>query len=114
MLDAGASGYSGSMTDNRKSGIALIAGSIGGIVTMAIHPTAGGPLTVAQVDRLAVVSGVAHALAMVSVAVVFLGACGLAKSIAAGDRTSFAGIVIFGFACFSVFIAATVSGFIVP
>jgi hypothetical protein len=29
-------------------------------------------------------------------------------------RTSFAGIVIFGFACFSVFIAATVSGFIVP
>lgn len=102
------------MTDNRKSGIALIAGSIGGIVTMAIHPTAGGPLTVAQVDRLAIVSGVAHSLAMVSVVVLFLGACGLAKGIAAGDRASFAGIVTFAFACFAVFIAATVSGFIVP
>ena len=102
------------MTDNRKSGTALIAGSIGGIVTMAIHPTAGGPLTAAQVDRLAVVSGVAHALAMVSVVVLFMGACGLAKALAASDRLSFAGIVTFGFACFAVFIAATVSGFIVP
>ena len=42
------------MTDERKSAIALIAGSIGGIVTMAIHPTAGhGPLTPNQVDALA-------------------------------------------------------------
>lgn len=102
------------MTDNRKSGIALIAGSIGGIVTMAIHPSAAGPLTVAQVDRLAVVSGIAHGLAIVSVVVLFLGAFGLAKGIAASDRISFAGIVTFGFACFAVFIAATVSGFIVP
>lgn len=102
------------MTDNRKSGIALIAGSVGGIVTMAIHPTAGGPLTAAQVDRLAVVSGVAHSIAIVSVAVLFMGACGLAKSVAADDRFSFAGIVIFGFSCTAIFVAATVSGFIVP
>ena len=102
------------MTDNRKSGIALIAASLGGIVTMAIHPTAGGALTAAQVDRLAVVSGVAHGIAILSVVVMFLGACGLAKGIAAGDRIAFAGIVTFGFACVAIFIAATVSGFIVP
>jgi hypothetical protein len=29
------------MTDNRKSGIALIAGSLSGILVMATHPTAG-------------------------------------------------------------------------
>jgi hypothetical protein len=102
------------MTDNRKSGIALIAGSVGGIVTMAIHPTAAGPLTPAQIDHLAVISGLAHGIAIVSIVLIFLGACGLAKGIAADDRIAFAGIVTFGFACIAIFVAATVSGFIVP
>jgi|SRR5580700_1458304 hypothetical protein len=102
------------MTDNRKSGIALLAGSLGGILTMAIHPTAGGALTAEQVGHLAVASGVAHSLAMVSVLLLFLGACGLTQSIAATDRIAFAGIVTFGFACVAVFIATAVSGFIVP
>jgi len=108
------SSYSDGMTDNRKSGIALIAGSVGGIVTMAIHPTAGGPMTAAQIDRLALVSGVAHGLAIASVIIVFLGACGVARRIGAPDRMAFVGIVVFGFACVAIFMAATVSGFIVP
>jgi len=74
------------MTDNRKSGIALIAGAIGGIITMAIHPTAGAAMTPAQVDRLAIVSGIAHGRAILSVVVLFLGSCGLAKGVAAADR----------------------------
>jgi hypothetical protein len=102
------------MTDNRKTGIALIAGSLGGILTMAIHPTAGGALTAEQVGHLAVASGVAHSIAMVSVLVLFLGACGLTQSIAAADRIAFAALVTFGFACVAVFIATAVSGFIVP
>jgi hypothetical protein len=102
------------MTDDRKAGIALMAGSFGGILTMAIHPTAGGPLTPEQVAHLAVVSAVAHSLAMISFALIFLGACGLARRIAAADRLDFAGLVTFGFACVAVFIATAVSGFIVP
>jgi hypothetical protein len=102
------------MTDNRKSGIALIAGSLGGILTMAIHPTAAGSLTAEQVEHLLVSSGAVHSLAMVSFLLLFLGACGLARRIAAADRISFAAIVTFGFACVAVFIAAAVSGFIVP
>jgi hypothetical protein len=102
------------MTDARKSGIALIAGAVGGIVTMAIHPTAGGALTAAQIDRLAITSGVAHGIAIGSVVVMFLGACGLAKAIAAGDRIAFSGLVTFALACIAIFVAATVSGFIVP
>jgi len=102
------------MTDDRKSGIALIAGSLGGILTMAIHPTAAGSLTAQQAEQLSLHSGVAHSIAIVSVVVLFLGACGLARSIAATDRVSFAGIVTFGFACVAVMIAAAVSGFIVP
>jgi hypothetical protein len=59
-------------------------------------------------------SGAVHSIAMVSVLLLFLGACGLARRIAAADRISFAAIVTFGFACVAVVIATAVSGFIVP
>jgi hypothetical protein len=103
------------MTDDRKSGIALIAASIGGMATMAVHPTAGSaPLTPELVARLAVTSAAAHSLAIVSFVALFLGACGLARRLAAPDRLSFAAVVVFGFACVSILIAASVSGFVVP
>jgi len=102
------------MTDDRKSGIALIAGSLGGILTMAIHPTGAASLTADQVAHLAFASAAAHSLAMVSFVVLFLGGCGLARSIGAPDRIAFSAIVTYGFACVAVFIATAVSGFIVP
>jgi hypothetical protein len=102
------------MTDDRKSAIALIAGSLGGILTMALHPTAAASLTAEQVGHLSVISGTAHSLAMGSVLLLFLGACGLARRMAAADRISFAAIVTYGFACVAIMIAAAVSGFIVP
>jgi hypothetical protein len=102
------------MTDDRKSGFALIAGSLGGIFTMAIHPTAGGPLTPEQVEKLATMSAVAHSLAMVSFVLVFLGACGLVRRIASDDRLAFSGLVVYAVACIAVLIATAVSGFIVP
>ncbi len=106
--------YSSAMTDNRKSGIALIAGSLGVIVTMAIHPLPSHSFTPEQVAHLMSLSGIAHSLAIVSVLSLFLGACGLARSLAAADRISFAALVTFALACVAIFIAATVSGFIVP
>jgi hypothetical protein len=102
------------MTDNRRAGIALIAGSLGFILTMAVHPTAGGSLTEEQVMHLMRLSGVAHSLAIASAIALFLGACGLAQRLATSDRYSFAAIVIFGFACVAIIIAASVSGFIIP
>jgi hypothetical protein len=102
------------MTDDRKAGIALIAGSLGLILTMAVHPTAGGSLTEEQVVHLMRLSGFAHSLAIASTVALFLGACGLARRLAASDRYSFAAIVIFGFACIAIVMAASVSGFIIP
>ena len=102
------------MTDDRKSGIALIAGSLGGVLTMAIHPTGAAALTADQVAHLAVASAAAHSLAMVSFVVLFLGGCGLARGIGAPDRIAFSAIVTYGFACVAGFIATAVSGFIVP
>lgn len=102
------------MTDDRKSGIALIVGSVGGLITMAIHPTGGGNLTAEQVAHLMSLSGVAHSLAMISVLLLLLGAFGLTRSIAAADRTAFSALVTFGFASVAVLIATAVSGFIIP
>jgi len=104
------------MTDDRKAGIALIAGSLAGILTMHIHPSAEMAITTteAQTERLATAAAIAHSLALISVWLLFLGACGLARRLAAADRISFAGIVAYGYACIALMIAATVSGFIVP
>ena len=83
------------MTDNRKSGFALIAGSVGGIVTMAIHPTSAGVLTPAQFERLATVSAIAHSLAIASFVVMLLGAIGLSIRLTAPDRLAFSGMIVF-------------------
>jgi hypothetical protein len=108
------------MTDDHKSGTALIAGSLGGILTMAIHPTGALSATPGQSEHLALVSGIAHSIAMVSFLVLFLGACGLTRRLAGfahtpnPDRLAFAALVTFGLACVAILIAAAVSGFIVP
>jgi heme A synthase len=108
------------MTDDRKSGLVLIIGSLGGILTMAIHPTSAGVLTPAQFERLAIVSAIAHSLAMFSFVVLFLGAIGLMQRLAlrqpSDKRNHFAlaALVTYGFAAVAVMIATAVSGFIVP
>lgn len=103
------------MTDDRKAGIALIAGSLGGMLTMHIHPSGAVSITTpAQLQHLAAASAIAHSLALISVLLVFLGACGLTRRLGGPDRISFAAIVTYGFACVAVIIAAAISGFIVP
>ena len=102
------------MTDNGKSGIALVAGSACGLVTMAIHPTAAGVATRAGYEHLALVSGAAHSIAIISVAVVFLGACGLTRRLHSSDRFAVAGLVAYGVAVVSALIAAAISGFVEP
>jgi hypothetical protein len=103
------------VTDDRKAGIALIAGSLGGMLTMHLHPSGAVSITTpAQLARLAAASAAVHSLALISVLVLFLGACGLARRLGAPDRISFAAIVTYGFACVAVMTAAAVSGFVVP
>jgi hypothetical protein len=64
------------MNDNRKSGIALIVGSMAGVMTMAFHPTGAATVSPDQMEHLVRMSGGAHALALVSALMLFLGTCG--------------------------------------
>lgn len=102
------------MTDSKKSGIALLAGSIGSIVTMAVHPTGAPSMNPQDLHHLALMSAVAHTLAIVSCTALFLGACGLALRLRAADRIAFAALVVYAVAAISILIATAVSGFIVP
>jgi uncharacterized membrane protein len=70
--------------------------------------------TAEEVAHMSLVSEVAHTLALLSVLLLFLGACGLTRRLAAADRISFVAIVVYGFACVAVMIAGAVSGFIIP
>lgn len=102
------------MTDDRRGGIALIAGAAGSIVTMSIHPTGHdlfAPDRFATMERLAVV---AHGLALACVPVSFLGAMALSRRVATPARLDLAALVTYAFASVAVMSAAVVSGFIGP
>ena len=81
---------------------------------MAIHPSGSGTLSPAEVQHLALASAVAHSLAMVSILILVVGACGLTRRLAGPDRLAFSALIVYGFAAIAILIAAVVSGFIVP
>ncbi len=74
---------------------------------MAMHFADGGA-------RWAVVAGVAHALAMVSLVALLLGGLGLTAYLRGDGRLGVAAVVIFGLGVMAAVIAASISGFILP
>jgi hypothetical protein len=102
------------MTDDRKGGIALIAGALGGVVTMSLHPTGRQLFVSGQFAALAWLGAAVHTLGIVSMAVSFLGALALSQRLASSDRLGVAALVIYGFALAAGVTAAAVSGYIAP
>ena len=102
------------MKDNRIGGIALIVGTIGGVITLLIHPSGHDLFAPDHFARTAYLLVVTHALVIVSVAALFLGALAIARHLASPDRLAIAALVVFGFACAAVISSATVDGFVGP
>jgi hypothetical protein len=100
------------MTDDRRSGVALIAGSVAGIITMILHPTGKvGPGGVESMVRMLVA---VHSLALASLPVLFLGAWGLSRRVARADRLAMAALVLYAFAAVAVMNAAVFDGLVAP
>jgi hypothetical protein len=94
------------MTDNRMSGIAFLVGMTGTIITMALHPTAqdlGGGA--GHADHMMQLNVAVHSLALVCIPILFLGALGLTRRLAAPNRLALSALVMFGFADVAVMIA---------
>jgi hypothetical protein len=103
------------MSDDRMGGIALIAGAVGSLVVMALHPTGRDLLTAGGgFERVAIQTAGVHALAIASMPVSFLGALALSRRLAAPDRLGVMAIVCYGFALAAGMAAAAASGFVGP
>ena len=100
------------MTDDRKSGIALIAGSAGMILTMLFHPH--GAIKAEQVESMARNLTLVHSLALASLMVLFLGALGLSRQLRNADHFDIVGLVLFAFASVAVMNAAVMDGLVAP
>ncbi len=102
------------MTDDRMGGIALIAGVVGGMVTMVLHPTGHDLLAPGRLASMALLATGVHALALASLPVSFLGALALSRRLASPDRLGVAALVVYGFALAAAMAAAVVSGLVGP
>ena len=102
----------GRMTDQRRSAIALIAGSAGMIITMIFHP--GGKIAPEQLEQVIRLNIAVHSLALASIPVLLLGAWGLSRRLDGGDRLAWAGLVLFAFASVAVMNAGTLNGLVAP
>jgi hypothetical protein len=100
------------MTDDRLSGLALISGSCGMIITMSLHPT--GHVAATQVESMIHMLIAVHALALACVPIQFLGAWGLSRRAAIPDRLAMAGLVLYTFALLAVMNAAVADGLVTP
>jgi hypothetical protein len=100
------------MTDERRSAIALIAGSAGMIITMIFHP--GGKIAPEQLEQMIRLNIAVHSLALLTVPVLFLGAWGMSRRLDGGDRLAWAGLVLFAFASVAVMNAGTLNGLVAP
>jgi hypothetical protein len=102
------------MTDNRASGMALIAGSAALIITMAFHPTGHQMINPDQFAAVARLSIIVHSLALVSMVVLFLGACGLWRWLSPSRHLAFGGLVTYGFGTVAGMITGILNGLVAP
>ena len=101
------------MSDDRSGGIALIAGSVAMLVTMAFHPW-GHQFTEDNYFAMAMLTRAVHTLAIASMALTFLGGIALWRKLDAPGRQALAALVVFGIAVVAGICAASISGFAAP
>jgi hypothetical protein len=102
------------MTNERVSGRALIAGSAGLIITMSLRPTGRDLLAPGQLEAMARLGVAVHALALMCMPVLFLGALGLSQHLGVEERFSLGALITYGFALVAGMSAAVFSGLVAP
>jgi hypothetical protein len=100
------------MSDERKSGMALVAGTAAMIITMVFHPH--GKYIPAEVESMLRMGIAVHSLALASIPVVFLGVWGMSRWLAGPDRVSWAALVFYAVASIAVMNAAVLDGLMAP
>jgi len=106
------------MTNDRLTGLVLIAGSAGIIVTLSLHPSGRELFDPAKFESAARTLIAVHSLALCSMPVWFMGAWGLSRSVSSadgrGEQLGFAGMVMYGFAAAAMMVAVVFDGLVTP
>ena len=95
---------------DRPAGMALIGGTLAGMVTMAFHPT--GHALLQDFDRVSLVNRVVHSLAIAGTIATVFGLTGLRRHLEARRSLADAALVSYAFGAVAVMFAAIASGFI--
>lgn len=95
---------------------ALVAGSIGSLTTMALHPTGGDLLRQSEViaRRNEALAVGAHFIAILSVPVLFFGFLGFTRRLGAERPAAVAALVSYGFSMGAALCAAVINGVVAP
>jgi len=92
------------MRDDRKSGLTLLMGTAGFLVVMAFHPVRG---------NFSIFRNIAvHSLVLAVLPIMFIGAIGLYRRLAAPDQLGLSGFVLYAFATVAAMNAGVASGFL--
>jgi hypothetical protein len=104
------------MNDNRLGAIALIAGTLWGLITLIAHP--GGVslhnLTPAQFEKLVTMIIGVHVVAMAGLPFLCAGGLTFSRHIRSTSRLEWMAFIIFSFGLAATMIAVTVSGLVAP
>jgi hypothetical protein len=99
-------------TSGRLAGAALIAGAVGFIVTMSIHPSGVHLDSAADLASQAMMTRLAHGIALVALPLSVFGMAEFSRRSGFGRAWALAGFVFYALACIAVMNAGLMSGFV--
>jgi len=102
------------MTNDRASGLALMAGSAGLIIALALHPDGRALFVPGQWEPAARRLMAVHSLALATLPLLFFGALGLSRRMGPDDHCGAAAIVCYGFSMAAIMTGVVCDGLVSP
>jgi hypothetical protein len=98
----------------RLGGWALIAGSLGVLVTLILHPNERGLFDPAQIESVARTTIIVHSIALFAIPLLFIGGLGISRRIGWKSAGSVAALIFYGFALVAMMNAIVIDGLVTP
>lgn len=98
----------------RLSGWALIAGAVGILVTLALHPNERAMFDPDHVDSVARITVIVHSIALFALPLLFIGGVGISRKIGWDSSGAVGALIFYGFALAAMMCAIVIDGLVTP
>jgi len=98
----------------RLSGWSLIAGSIGILVTLVLHPNERGMFDPAQTESFGRITVIVHSIALFALPLLLIGGLGISRKIGWDSSGAVAALIFYGFALAAMLCAIVIDGLVTP